>query len=26
MRDAKCLQLWPEPNWIARGLLLELLG
>jgi alkylation response protein AidB-like acyl-CoA dehydrogenase len=26
MRDAKYLQLWPEPNWIARGLLLELLG
>ena len=26
MRDAKCLQLWPEPNWIARDLLLELLG
>ena len=26
MRDAKCLQLLPEPNWIARDLLLELLG
>jgi alkylation response protein AidB-like acyl-CoA dehydrogenase len=26
MRDAKYLQLWPEPNWIARGLLLEPLG
>jgi alkylation response protein AidB-like acyl-CoA dehydrogenase len=22
MRDAKCLQLWPEPNWIARSLLI----
>lgn len=21
MRDAKMLQLWPEPNWVARGLL-----
>ncbi len=26
MRDAKCLQLWPEPNWIARDLLVELLA
>jgi alkylation response protein AidB-like acyl-CoA dehydrogenase len=26
MRDAKCLQLWPEPHWIARDLLVELLG
>lgn len=23
MRDAKCLQLWPEPNWIAAGMLAE---
>jgi alkylation response protein AidB-like acyl-CoA dehydrogenase len=26
MRDAKCLQLWPEPGWIARDMLVELLG
>jgi alkylation response protein AidB-like acyl-CoA dehydrogenase len=25
MRDAKCLQLWPEPNWVARERLVGIL-
>lgn len=26
MRDAKCLQLWPEPTWIGHDMIAEALG